>query len=278
MTEAIIIRPLHTHSEFEAAVALQSVYWGTDAADLVPEHMLRSIVNYGGHLLGALDGERLVGLLLGFLGTLAPLDAPAAPRLVILSKRMVVLPEYRGQKIGERLKEQQAHIARQQGIQRVTWTFDPLLARNAYLNLHKLRAVGQAYKEDYFGPEVSNPNLRADRLVVNLWVNHQRVCDEQPPASDAAAPLLNPVSEREGLLVPPDAWTIPDAESVRLTIPAEFVPLNNFDPVLGQAWRDHVRATMQALFAQGYLITDVQRAEDRAHYVFTRDDGTFADR
>src|SRR5690606_24744048 len=102
MTE-ITIRTLHSADEMSAAVDLQRVYWGNNMEDLVPEHMLLSIARYGGHIHAAYDGNRMVGLLMGFLGAdIDPDEASDAPsQLYVMSKRMVVLPEYRGQKIGE---------------------------------------------------------------------------------------------------------------------------------------------------------------------------------
>ena len=149
MTE-IDIRTLHTAEEMSLAVELQRVYWGDNMADLVPDHMLLSISRYGGHIHAAYDGDKMVGLLIGFLGAdIEANDKADAPsQLYVMSKRMVVLPEYRGQKIGEHLKQAQRQFAQQHNIQLVLWTFDPLLSRNAYLNLHKLGATGQKLSKE----------------------------------------------------------------------------------------------------------------------------------
>lgn len=275
MTE-IIIRTLHTPDEMEAAVELQKVYWGDDMGDLVPGHMLTSIANYGGHIHGAFHGDRMVGMLVGFLGAdIRPDDNQNAPsRMLVMSKRMVVLPEYRSHKIGENLKLTQADFARQHGIQLVTWTFDPLLSRNAYLNLHKLGAVGQKYLEDYFGGKSDNPVLRADRLVANWWVNHPHAQNRsQVDFSDA--PVANGVSlSQDGLLVP-EGFRVPDSTIIRLEIPVEFQPVENVDMGLASRWRDHVRHSFKQMFEAGYLATDFMRVENRVFYVFTRDDKTF---
>src|SRR5215510_15581453 len=129
----ISIRSLSTMEELETAVELQKIYWGEDMGDLVPHHMLLSFSRYGGHVHGAYDEGRLVGVLMGFLGAEISTDgAEDAPsRMYVMSKRMVVLPEYRGKKIGEDLKLAQRDFAIRHNIQLVTWTFDPLLSRNA---------------------------------------------------------------------------------------------------------------------------------------------------
>ena len=277
MTE-ITIRILHQPKEMEAAVDLQKVYWGDDMGDLVPGHMLTSIANYGGHVHGAFDGDKMVGMLLGFLGADIKADdnRNAGKRILIMSKRMVVLPEYRGHKIGENLKVAQADYARQHGIQLVTWTYDPMLSRNAYLNLHKLRAVGQKYVEDYFGQDAKNPVLSADRLVANMWVNHPHVL--HPTEIDVTnAPLINHVSssfELDGI-IEPQYLNKPHAPIMRLEIPIEFQPLQNIDADLASEWRDHVREGFKMMLGAGYIATDFLRVENRVFYVFTQDDCSF---
>ncbi|MEM9952489.1 MAG: GNAT family N-acetyltransferase [Chloroflexota bacterium] len=272
----LTIRTLHTASEMDEAVALQRVYWGDNMADLVPAHMLLSMARYGGHIHAAFDNDTMVGLLMGFLGAdITPNDTTNAPNnLYVMSKRMVVLPEYRGQKIGEHLKQAQRQFAQQHNIQLVLWTFDPLLSRNAYLNLHKLGAIGQKYEENYFGADASNPVLSADRLQVNWWVNHPSL-NERLQVDASQIPVINAVSlSPEGLLVP-NKLAIADADRLRLEIPMEFVPLERINPALGQQWRDTVREAFQQLFARGYLATDFARIENRVFYIFTRDDGSY---
>lgn len=272
----ITIRTLHTSAEMDAAVALQKVYWGDNMADLVPAHMLLSMARYGGHIHAAYDGDNMVGMLMGFLGSdIHPDDAHDAPsQLYVMSKRMVVLPAYRGQKIGEHLKQAQRQFAQQHNIQLVLWTFDPLLSRNAYLNLHKLGAIGQKYEENYFGTDATNPVLSADRLQVNWWVNHPSLKKRQH-INASNLPILNPVSLSENsLLVPHDLKQLSD-DALRLEIPMEFVPLERIDPDLGQQWRDTVREAFTYLLSNGYLATDFARIENRVFYIFTRDDGTY---
>lgn len=273
----ITYRLLRTPEDMEDAVRLQQIYWGDDHENLVPAHMLLSIVNYGGHVIAAFDGKQTVGVLIGFLGVDLPdsdEEVRAADRLLIMSKRMVVLPAYRGQKIGETLKLMQRDAARQLDIELVTWTFDPVLSRNAYLNLHKLRAVGQAYKVDYFGSAGGHPSLTADRLVVNWWVNHPSQTQRKEPDSDA--PIIN-AAERDGVLLVP-AGTIEQpahAAQLLLEVPSNFYEIEANSPVLAAAWRDHMRSAFQKAMAAGYIATDMLRRDDRVYYVMTRDDGTY---
>jgi chorismate synthase len=261
---SISIYSLATTEELETAVELQKVYWGDDMGDLVPHHMLLSFSRYGGHVHGAYDEGRLVGVLMGFLGAEINTDGneDAPSRLYVMSKRMVVLPEYRGKKIGEDLKLAQRDFAIRHNIQLVTWTFDPLLSRNAYLNLHKLGAVGQHYRENYFGASASNPVLSADRLEVNWWVKHPHTTYRTQQNAENA-PLANNAKQD---------FHLPNAPVIRLEIPSEFQSL---EPAEAPAWREFIRPAFISLLEAGYIATDFIRVENRVFYVFTRDDGSY---
>ncbi|MFQ3645775.1 MAG: hypothetical protein SNJ54_03450 [Anaerolineae bacterium] len=271
-THPVEIRALHTPDELQQAVELQKIYWGSDMSDIVPLHMLLSMAHYGGHVFGAYVEGALVGLLMGFLGAkITPEDrTPARDALLVMSKRMVVLPEYRNYKIGEQLKQAQRRFALDHGVALVTWTFDPLIARNAYLNLHKLGAVGQAYELNFFGANAANPTLSGDRLVANWWVAHPHTADrstrEYPDAVlvsavEAGQPRFLGAASGEAALL--------------LEIPPDILGLAAVDAALAEAWRAYAREAFPALLAAGYLATDVIRRGEQTFYVFTPDDGTF---
>lgn len=276
----ITIRTLHTPEEMDVAVRLQQVYWGQNIGDSVPAHMLLSIARYGGHVHAAFDADRMVGLSIGFLGAKyrEGHSQCAADSLCIMSKRLVVLPEYRGQKIGEQLKWAQRDFALQHGISLVQWTYDPLLSRNAHLNLHKLRGIVSEYEENYFGAVAVHPTMRADRLVVDWWVNHPHV--KQPsaftPETLETAQIMNPAAFNSRNMLIPGALHTPQAEILLLEIPLEFFALGNLDAELGQVWRDHVREAFMMLLAAGYVGTDFVRFKpgvpgvegERGYYIF----------
>lgn len=274
MTE-FTIRALRRPEEMDAAVELQTIYWGSDMGALVPAHMLLSLASYGGHVLGAFAEERMVGMLLGFMGTdLAPeTEAPAAEHLLTMSKRMVVLPEYRGKKIGEALKLEQRRIALRQRVPLVTWTFDPLLSRNAYLNLHKLAATGQHYMRNYFGDSTRYSMLSQDRIVVNWWVNHPATCARLDAGETIRLPKdrlqrLNAAHEHNDLPQPPQKVQGWDAQVLYIEIPAQFDQIEQRDKSLAAHWRDYVREVFTALFEQSYYAIDFVREGARSYYVF----------
>src|SRR5688572_1063507 len=140
-----VIRPLTALKELEAVEALQRLVWD-DPSTVVYKHMLISFVRNGGSIIGALDGDNVVGFVLSYLGMESPeAERPAMANLKLVSQRMAVLPEYRNTGIGYDLKLAQRQYAIKQGIRLITWTFDPLLSRNAHLNVRKLGGIVREY-------------------------------------------------------------------------------------------------------------------------------------
>ncbi len=270
--QQVLIRALQETQELHNAVELQKIYWGNNMGDIVPHHMLLSMAHYGGHVFGAFLNERMVGLLMGFIGAqIHPDDAvDASSHLLVMSKRMVVLPEYRNYKIGERLKLAQRDFAIRHNIPLVTWTFDPLLSRNAYLNLHKLGAIGQKYEANFFGTDANNSTLSGDRLAANWWVKHAHIeAHLQKTYEDAR--IINVIEKHA-----PVALNITDNTEQLLEVHPDFVSLEAENPQAGKLWRNHVRMAFTTLLGAGYLATDVIRRGERTFYAFTKDDGTFS--
>lgn len=287
---APVIRPLYSYAEFLQAVKLQADYWGDDLEAVVPAHMMDSLVAYGGHVLAAFVEDRMVGVLIGFLGTnTEESHRPAMANLLIASKRMVVLPEYRAHGIGAKLKWAQRDLAIRQGIRLVTWTFDPILSLNAYLNLRKLGVIGSKFIEDRYGTEGFYSMLgSSDRLVADWWVTSRRV-EERANGSradltlqqylDANIAIVNPTTvDANGNPLPQVAAGALTTSLALLEIPAAFNKLASTDVDLARRWRRHVREMFRWLYPIGYLATDFVYQEfegrKRAFYVLSRDPGS----
>jgi predicted GNAT superfamily acetyltransferase len=287
MMDTIQIQPLSTLDEMRVAVELQKTYWGDDLESVIPAHMLYSLANFGGHVLAALDGEHMVGVLVGFLGTnIKESERPAMANLQLVSKRMVVLPAYRNRGIGYRLKLAQRDLAIKQGIRLVTWTFDPLVATNAHLNIRKLGAVSHTYYENYYGT-ASEGSLTiagaSDRMLVEWWVTNRRVQERingkrgdlsLKQYLDAETTILNPtVAETDGTPWPSEQIVKPSGAFALLEIPLDYVGMARDDKMLAQAWRAHSRMLFGRLLTGGYLVTDFIResyeGRERAFYVFS---------
>ncbi|GHC31167.1 MULTISPECIES: GNAT family N-acetyltransferase [Gemmobacter] len=157
----ITYRDLHGLAEFQAAYDLQHSVWGMD--DLAdPPDLLMVVQSEGGIVAGAFDGERLAGYVFGF-----PTSDPAVQH----SHRLAVLPEYRGQGLGVALKAYQKDWCQSRGIRRIRWTYDPLMTRNANLNINNLGAFGTGYLVNYYGSGGSyQGGVESDRVVAELFV------------------------------------------------------------------------------------------------------------
>lgn len=294
MSMPIVIRPLLTLSEMYPAVELQKTYWGDDAESVIPAHMLFSLANHGGHVLAAIDGEKMAGVLVGFIGTDNLYDRQQARvNLQMVSKRMVVLPEYRNQRLAESLKLEQRDRTMELGLSLVTWTFDPLLAPNAHLNIRKLGAVCEKFVENYYGTEGSGGLSvlgASDRLFVSWWVTHQRVTERVKGTHinltlqdylDSDVPIVNPTTASTDQMPHPAERIHGVAGSkALLEIPLDYPAIVRHDESLGMAWRMHIRELLNMFMrGGGGIVTDFVRTQhegrDRGFYVLSRRDRQF---
>lgn len=292
---------LDTPEELYLVEELQRAVWPGNDTEIVPVHMLATAVHNGGVVIGAFDqlpGEdtpKLVGFVFGFPGFY---QTPDGPRLKHCSHMLGVHPQYRDQGLGFSLKRAQWQVVRHQSLDRITWTYDPLMSRNAHLNISKLGAVCNTYRENFYGVlrDGINVGLPSDRFQVDWWVNSRRVERRlgrrpRPPLeladySAAGVPVVNatrlsasgwsqpieagPIAlpilrkDEEGNLTP--------ARLLLVEIPFDFLRLKELDPDLGLAWRLHARQVFQTLFNGGYLVTDfVHQAGSwpRSYYVLS---------
>lgn len=269
---AIVIRPLETTADYDAVEAVQRAVWPGSETDIVPRHMLKTAAQNGGVLLGAFADETLVGFVFGFLGTDADSAGPSRPALAQLkhcSHMLGVLPEYRDQDLGYRLKQAQRDMVVAQGVRLVTWTYDPLESRNAHLNIARLGAVCRTYKPDHYGTMADglNAGLPSDRFQVDWWVTsgrvRERLAGQRAPLVlesylSAGTDLLNPTQAApdDDLPRPPARLRPPAGTFALIEIPRDFQAIKTQDPALALEWRLHVRALFTTAFAANYLVTD----------------------
>jgi predicted GNAT superfamily acetyltransferase len=265
----IFVRPLVTPEALRAAEELQREVWPGSDLEVVPLHMLVTMAHNGGLALGAYHGERLVGFLLGFLGTdEGPSDRPALTRLKHCSHMLGVLPAYRDHNVGYQLKLAQRDFVNAQGVRLVTWTYDPLESRNARLNIAKLGAVCATYKREVYGVmrDGLNAGLVSDRFQVDWWLTSSRVKErlfgQRAPLvlesfTSAGAEILNPTTPGRGDLPRPPERVLGLVGSLALIeIPADFQAIKARDMGLAAAWRAHTRTLFEAAFGSGYWVTD----------------------
>ena len=168
--DAIVIRRCQGLDEQRACVALQKEIWNFTDAELVPLRMFVVADKVGGQVMGAFDGNEMVGFALSVPGT-------RSGHVYLHSHMLAVRKEHRNSGLGRRLKLLQREDALSRGIELIEWTFDPLEIKNAYLNIEKLGAISRRYNINQYGI-TSSPlqgGLPSDRLIAEWWLKSRRV-------------------------------------------------------------------------------------------------------
>ena len=178
MPPGVTIRGLAGWGDLAACLDVQQAVWGDDPRELVPPIVLEATLCAGGLLGGAVDaGGRLLGFVYG-------MPAVRSGRLAHWSHLLAVRPEARRLGLGLALKRWQRERLREQGIDRAYWSYDPLLAGNAHLNLNLLGARAVEYVEDMYGDEVQG-TAGSDRFIVEWALDAPAA-----PPRVAAAPVV----------------------------------------------------------------------------------------
>jgi len=251
------IRPLQTLEDLHACEALQQRIWGFNDRSVVPHHLLRTSINNGGLLLGALDGGDAVGFVFSFPGY-----DDVAERWKHCSLMCGVLPERQYQGLGFRLKQAQRDAVRAQGLELITWTFDPLQSLNAYFNLDKLGAIARRYERNIYGDirDHLNRGLKTDRLTAEWWLERPRVAHHMDAAPDPAIDppdaghCLNQIGWTEGGSPVNEEIVLDlDVDPLWIEIPSEVNAIKADDLSLAQQWRSEGRWMFEHAFEQGYI-------------------------
>ncbi|HEX6383359.1 MAG TPA: hypothetical protein VF177_01700 [Anaerolineae bacterium] len=287
----IEIRPLHTMDEISQVEEVERLTWDMSDRELISSHTLHALQHNGAALLGAFDDDKLVGFVLGVLGTVDRpdrIDQVAAARLKMYSVIAGVVPDYQNQSVGYQLKLAQRDFALRLGIRLITWTYDPLESLNARFNIGKLGAVCSTYHRNFHG-EMSgrNAGLATDRFEVEWWVTSNRVqsrtAQQRAPLSlhallGGGAVLVNGATFNEaGLPLPPDEYAVQPGNLLLVEIPADFQAIKQMDFSLAKEWRLHTRFIFEELFQAGYVVTDFVHhtettGQPRSFYLLTHQD------
>lgn len=203
--------------------------------------LLAAIVGSGGFVGGAYLEDTLVGTAAAFGEVAAPgYDGPVG----LHSHVAAVATSARGLRIGQRLKWYQRDWALERGIEVIHWTFDPLVRRNATLNLNRLGGLGVRYDENLYGaiPDALNHGQESDRLLLRWELSSQRVI----AASTGALRIDDGPSggRRSAISTPPDVEAM-------LAV----------DPDAARAWRTRQREAFQALNS-GWVVTGIDADGD----------------
>jgi predicted GNAT superfamily acetyltransferase len=270
MTSDVTLRELSGHEDYLACVALQKETWGQDLSEVVPPSILKISQRVGSVAAGAFDAQ---GRMLGFVFGLTGIDARGGPPLRLLhwSHMLAVKPEARDLHLGTRLKLYQRELLLPLGVEAVQWTYDPLEARNAHLNLNRLGAEVEEYVEEMYADEMGSELARGigtDRFVVEWRIAGERVARAlagRPPAIPehvAGAPVISPGGG-------PTGGELPGTPGVRVEIPENIQALKAENPDEAWAWRLSTRQAFEHYLSRGYRVAAFWRDQGRCFYGLT---------
>lgn len=258
------IRTLAELAEFAAVCRLYAGIWRPDPANPpITVELLRALSKAGNYVAGAYDGAGLVGAGVGFFG------APAQRELH--SHIAGVTAAARG--VGFALKLHQRAWSLRRGAATITWTFDPLVRRNAYFNLVKLAAAPAEYLPDFYGGmhDGINAGDESDRLLVRWDLTAapvERACAGDPVRGDAAgeraAGAVVALDRGAGGAPVRGAGT---GRTVLVAVPDDVESLRRAAPDTARRWRVAVREVLGGLLTAGARVTGFDRA---GYYVVAR--------
>ena len=224
---SIEVRSISTRSDFDEHGALMQAVWGT-STPLVNVELLTAISHSGGYVAAAFADDRMVGASVGFLA-----DHHGEPALH--SHITGVVDSMRHAGIGRAIKLHQRAWAAERGLRWITWTFDPLVRRNAWFNIAILGADVDAYLPSFYGEmtDAINAGDESDRLLM-AW--------------DVTAPVPREPRQGDGI-----------TDTILVPTPADVVELRRTDPHAVATWRSETREALTSAFAAGRRVLGFTR-------------------
>ena len=241
---------------------MQEQVWGANS-EIIPSSLLVASIKRGGILLGAYDDDALIGFVWSLPGWR---DGDR----VHWSHMLGVVPGARGSRAGEQLKWAQRDRALEQGVRLIEWTFDPLQALNAHLNLHRLGSIAATFLPNVYG-SMQGPLHRGtptDRLIAEWWIDRPHVLRRREVAAARGSELVarsHEIREAPTAIVVRSegewevcatARTDLDAPRVLLPIPGKFGQMQASATDLALEWRRATGEVFQAYFGRGYVAVD----------------------
>ena len=220
MSYLIEIKSLNDFQDQDFGRKIFDLTWTMDAGSEITPNLLQAMVHSGSYLSGAFIGSKIVGAAFAFPATTGGLH--------LHSHMTAVLPEFRDKGVGYALKIDQWNWAKKSSYPHLSWTFDPLVRRNAKLYIVKLGVEIFAYYPNFYGemPDELNAGDESDRLMVSWHTNI-----DAPKAKE----LINN----------------PQPGDILIKIPADIVAIRSKDKAENLRWRRKVREQFLQAFEKG---------------------------
>ena len=217
MSNSIQVRELDNLQDQDLGRNIFDITWSMDAGTEITPNLLQAMVHSGSYLSGAFIDNKIVGAAFAFPATNGGLH--------LHSHMTAVLPEFRDKGVGYALKIDQWNWAKKKNYSHLSWTFDPLVRRNAKLNIAKLGVDISAYHPNFYGdmPDALNAGDESDRLMVS-WI------------TDIDAPKAR------------ELITKPETGDILIEIPEDIVAIRSKNQSESMKWRRQVREQFLAAF------------------------------
>jgi len=261
---AIVIRDIERTAELREVEELQKEVWGVGDREVLPALAMIPMLEVGAILLGAFADGKMVGFVFGFPGH-------EDGQLILHSDMLAVIPAYRSHGLGYQLKLAQRERALADGIDTITWTFDPLQALNANLNFRKLGVTSDRYLIDYYGETTSFlhstgtdrlwvrwelSSERVEQRIEGTWQDTSEPDDISETLCDDVAALLKITENDE-----PSSATVELASHMFLEIPADLNRVQRENPELARSWRKQTREAFTRALAAGLYVENFSLVE-----------------
>lgn len=230
------VRTLHELDEMRELLRVADAVWGPPAGSMVSADFLMALVHTGGYVAGLFatsdasgtDAPSMVGCSFGLL-------ARFENEYVLHSHITGVVSSLQHAGLGRVLKQHQRSWARDMGLDAITWTFDPLVRRNGWFNLHCLGATAEEYFVDFYGPlgDAINGADETDRLLAHWDISSER--------ADRAAEASLPSNE-------------PRPGDILIATPVDIVDVRRNDPEEARQWRTTVRSQLVNAFDECHIV------------------------
>ena len=217
MSNSIQVRELDNLQDQDFGRNIFDITWSMEAGTEITPNLLQAMVHSGSYLSGAFIDNKIVGAAFAFPATNGGLH--------LHSHMTAVLPEFRDKGVGYALKIDQWNRAKKKNYSHLSWTFDPLVRRNAKLNIVKLGVDISDYFPNFYGdmPDALNAGDESDRLMV-CW------------RTDVDAPKGK------------DLITNPEVGDILIGIPEDIVAIRSKNQSESMKWRRQVREQFTAAF------------------------------
>jgi predicted GNAT superfamily acetyltransferase len=244
----VTIRRVTTQAEYEECIRIQRDTWGRQFTETVPATILRVSQEVGGITAAAFDADgEMLGFVFGMTGI-------RNGELAHWSDMLAVRADVRNLGLGKRLKQYQRELLLEIGVHTMYWTYDPLVARNAYLNLEQLGARPVEYRLNYYGDDtgsVMHTALGTDRFIV-AWKLDEPARPPRTHDDWLDVPII--ASDRNAVL--------PEAARVRIAIPNDIFAVVDSDSHAATAWREVTRAALVTYLDRGYVVAGFMRSNE----------------